>query len=138
MKIKIASSFLKIACFVAVILLFSSCSVVKYSQEINTLRSLAASDKKITKYLSSQEDNFKKLLKDYESKDLKEGLSKKTILSRYGDPVLEWNISALERGYSYKFLYRYPTRYFSSDKIYLYFDLNNKLAKIDYIPQEDL
>lgn len=97
-----------------------------------TLKRVGASQQEIERYLERQEKLFKRLAEDVKNKKLKPGTSKQKVINVYGEPVLsKCNKTSLETA----FLYRHPTKYFNSDKVYLYFDKDSKLSSWKYIPR---
>jgi len=96
--------------------------------QLSILKGLGDSQKEIERYVAAQERGFYKLSDDIKNNRIKIGLSKKEILSLYGDPVLSKKIEdnpLLKE----EFLYRLPTEYFTTNRIYLYFDIEDKLVK---------
>lgn len=89
-------------------------------------------------YLKKQEKLFYLLLNDTVNNTLKEGMPKRNILNTYGEPVLYRNIAdnADEAGVVEELLYRHPTQYFSSERVYMYFDNAGKLARWEYYPSQ--
>lgn len=82
-------------------------------------------DKSIKRDICVGAKRFDLLLKDIEAGRLKIGMDKKAVLTRYGEPVLEFP----EDNQAEKLLYRHPLKYFDSPKVYLFFDSNRKLAR---------
>ena len=113
-------------CFLVFI---SGCSVFSHYQELITLKRVGDSQGEIDRYLKKQEKLFYKLSNDIKNNNLKEGAKKQRILAVYGDPILSKTLedSPLQ---SEVLLYRHPTNYFSSQRIYLYFNPKGKLSKI--------
>ncbi|MEW6008837.1 MAG: hypothetical protein AB1629_04300 [Candidatus Omnitrophota bacterium] len=107
-------------------LLLASCS-----QNLKLLLQINNEDKVLKRDLRLEERGFSLLLHDLKQDKLKLGTLKKDIIARYGHPILEFPLqteSAVE-----KLLYRYPTKYFDSEKVYLYFDNNNELTDWDIL-----
>lgn len=95
-----------------------------------TLKRLGANQKEMGRYVSRQVKAFDNLANDLENNKVAVGISKEDFIAIYGDPVLSWevtNSSARE-----VFLYRYPTKYFTFDKAYLFFDESGKLVSWEY------
>ena len=110
------------------ILAAGGCAVAQYADEIHTLQAIDASQRDISKFIERQEKLFHLLLEDVKDGRLKSGLTKKYVINTYGNPVLSREINGgLAR--KEELLYRRPTQYFSSDKIYLYFDSSGKLMR---------
>ncbi|UCC95716.1 MAG: hypothetical protein JSW40_02935 [Candidatus Omnitrophota bacterium] len=110
-----------------VVFAISGCTIATKYNELLTLKRLANSRGEIARYLERQEELFDKLREDVENNKLQEGITKRRAISLYGDPVLSKDAPHLPQ-IAEILLYRHPTEYFSSDKIYLYFDEDAKLA----------
>lgn len=105
---------------------------VVLSDELQTLKDVGKSQVQINVYVRKQNRRFLKLLKYYKKGRLKIGISKAWIISAYGQPIL---VKSLDDNLAKEvFLYRHPTNYFKSDKIYLYFDKSDKLVRWKYKP----
>lgn len=103
------------------------CSIMRYGEQLGTLKAIGDSQADMNRYLQQQEKSFNMLLKDVKDGYLKPGASEKNIFSVYGEPVLSREVnnnSSIKK----VLLYRHPTEYFSSDKIYLYFDKDSELS----------
>lgn len=105
--------------------------LVSCSQNLKLLLQINEEDKAFQKQLKLQEKGFSLLLKDLEGNRIKVGALKKDIITRYGEPILEQ--SSQEQPETQKLLYRYPTKYFDSPKVYLYFDSNQALTGWDTV-----
>jgi uncharacterized protein YicC (UPF0701 family) len=113
----------------------SGCETVTHLDELLTLKSVSDSQKDIDKYLAEQEKGFQKLLDDLKNNRLKEGMTKKYIIATYAEPILVEQNSEDPR-IKEVLLYRHPTQYFKSDRIYLYLDKNRKLLSWQLKPAE--
>jgi len=105
---------------------------VVLSDELQALKDLGKSQAQIDSYLKRKNRRFLKLLKHYKKGVLRIGISKSRIISVYGEPVLTKSLD--DSLVKEVFLYRHPTDYFKSDKIYLYFDKLDKLVRWEYRP----
>jgi hypothetical protein len=126
--------FIKLAVLTGgVILTFEGCAFLTHRQQITALKRLGDEQQKLEGYVSQQEDLFYKLKSDIQKEGLVKGTSKTKILSHYGGPIYckrtGDNIGAQE-----SCLYRHPTRFFSSDRIYLKFDNNQNLYSWELEP----
>lgn len=98
------------------------------------LKRLSDNRAETERYLNRQEKLFYKLRNDIVNNSLNKGLSEKDFMSVYGEPIF---CESSERdGINKKrCLYRHPTDYFSSDKIYITLEKQNieswELIKID-------
>ncbi len=118
------------------LVLICGCSTVQHMDELLTLKRVADSQKQIEIYLQKQEQGFSRLYEDINTGKLKPGKLERAIISEYSDPVL---IKKPEGQTDIKeiLLYRHPTEYFSSDRIYLYIDNKGKLSYWEIKPAEN-
>ena len=118
------------------------------TQKILVLKRFASSQKEMQSYVAKQEKGFLRLTKDIQRASLRKGISKESVIKKYGEPVfcdtatpcLIGQASVLppaaEGGIAQSCLYRDPTEYFSTDKVYLYFDRQDRLHSWKYEPAE--
>ncbi|MCK5287972.1 MAG: hypothetical protein KAJ14_11835 [Candidatus Omnitrophica bacterium] len=116
--------------YVFVTLCLEGCATIKYTKQLLVLKDLADSQKEINKCLDEQEALFKKILVDIKNKKIELGTSKEDFLNSYGKPVLTRKGSNLFVGEI--LLYRYPKKYFNSEKVYFYFDRFQKLVDLEH------
>lgn len=123
----------RILFFSLFILTISGCTVLRYYNELRTLKITGAGQKEIQDDLDQQTVFFYALKQDLKHDRLSMGMLKEEIVNSYGEPILikEINGDSLAK---YRFLYRHPTQYFSGDRIYLYFDGRGKLVRWEYLP----
>ncbi|MBU0878592.1 MAG: hypothetical protein KKD55_03150 [Candidatus Omnitrophica bacterium] len=107
------------------------CTFLRYSEQLSTLKELEVSQKEIELYVEEQERFLYVLLDDIKNKRLKLSTSKENILKTYGEPVISKEVTD-DPLIKEAFLYRHPTQYFTSDKVYLYFDELGKLLSWKY------
>lgn len=100
------------------------------SESLQQLMDIDRNDKAIRRELSSGEKNFDLLLRDVERGRVLAGAEKADIIKRYGKPVLESFDEASELD---KLLYRYPTKYFAAPKVYLYFNREQRLVRLELV-----
>lgn len=91
------------------------------SQPLRTLMALGHEQEAQQKLVAQENANFKRLWNDVTRGRLKPGVTQQEILNRYGAPVLEQGRT---------FLYRRPTEYFATPKVYLDFDEKGILTGI--------
>jgi hypothetical protein len=128
MKRKPAQTLVFICCAA---MLSGGCSFIGRSQELMFLKQMADNQSEIEKYVQKQEQGFDILRSDIENNRLQKGTAKEEIVSRYGDPVYCTD-SPAATDCRQACLYRYPTRFFSSDKAYLYFDREQNLCRGEF------
>ena len=119
-----------------VIVLLCGCAKVTHLNELLTLKRVADSQKQIEIYLAKQERGFNKLNEDIKNSALAKGQLKRSIIAKYSEPVLTKEPEPESAGIKEILLYRHPTNYFKSDRIYLYFDNGNKLISWKVEPAE--
>jgi hypothetical protein len=111
---------------VSFILPLAGCSFLAHYNELMVLKRFAENRREIELYLDNQEREFYKLRADIENNRLAKGLTEQNIGSRYGDPIFCKN-AMVRDDIGQTCLYRHPTEYFSSDKVYLDFDKDARL-----------
>lgn len=112
---------------VAFIFLLQGCVYLRHSQELLFLKGFADNEKEKENYIRSQEAGFEQLKQDISDGRLKSGIPRKKIIARYFEPI---NCLPLEEIPDKNVcLYRNPTKYFFTDKIFLYFDENDTLTR---------
>jgi hypothetical protein len=116
-----------------VLLLTSGCATVAHLDELLALKQIDNDQKQMDRCIKRQDAAFARLSADVHSGKIKKGILKQRIIAEYGEPIVTTSVndgsSVVE-----VILYRHPTRYFDSDKIYLYFDASQKLVRIEYKP----
>ncbi|MEI8349656.1 MAG: hypothetical protein WCI77_05840 [Candidatus Omnitrophota bacterium] len=105
----------------------SGCATMSHMDELLTLQNAADSQNDMECYLKKQERGFNQLQQDVKSNKLQPGILKRYIIEMYYEPILskEENFEGTLRQV---LLYRHPTHYFNSERIYLYFDRANRLT----------
>jgi hypothetical protein len=126
--------FVKTICFSFFLVFLGGCTFFTHYDELMTLKRMGDNQAQITKYLDKQKALFLKLLDDAKFNRLEKGSSRKTILTRYGEPIYVRQDSETEGSEVY--VYRHPTEYFSSDLVNLYFNKNKKLTKWQILSAE--
>ncbi|MFH1772432.1 MAG: hypothetical protein ABH872_06410 [Candidatus Omnitrophota bacterium] len=117
-------------------LLMGGCALKHYSQELSTLKGIGINQKQIQNYIDRQKKLFANLVNDTLGNQLEKGTAKEVFLDKYGDPVLVKNLG-VKSEFKEKLLYRDPVNYFSSDKVYIYFDKDANLVYWEYMPHSD-
>lgn len=120
--------FLLISCLI--LLTIPGCFFLPES--LKTLKSVGDSQKEIEAYLAQQAELFDKLLFDLNNDVLGPGISKRKFIRIYGEPILSKEVTEPLKGV--RLLYRHPTEYFQSDRVYFYFDQEEKLVRWEYKP----
>ena len=118
--------------FICVLMiLFSGCTKLAHLQELLILKAVSDNRELQRKYVEAQDKNFEKLLAAFKSNRIQQFTTKKQFLKEFGEPI--FSREAMKDGQTYEqWLYRYPVKYFDSEKIYLYFDDQGKLSFFEY------
>lgn len=106
--------------------LITGCTYLKKRPQIKTLQELNSNQKYIKEYVQQQKSLFSKLIADIKEQKLKEGTPQKQIIATYGEPVISGKTD--NRDLEEFILYRSPVQFYSTKKVYLYFDNNDKLS----------
>lgn len=120
----------------SILLLFivslGGCTYITHYKQLMLLKRLGENQREIEEYLDTQEKLFYKLRDDVLNNRLTKALPNKKILSVYGEPIFCRSLESEDKIKETCF-YRHPTHYFSSDKIYLNFDINQRLDSWELI-----
>ncbi len=115
---------------ISYLILFAMSGCFFLPESLKTLKSVGDSQEEIEAYLEQQAEFFDKLLFDLKSDALEPGISKGKFIRIYGEPVLSKKVTGPLKGA--RLLYRHPTEYFKSDRVYFYFDEKEKLVRWEY------
>ncbi|MBP7216856.1 MAG: hypothetical protein KBA46_06195 [Candidatus Omnitrophica bacterium] len=114
------------------IVLAGGCALVQHYDEIMVLKHYGDNQREIEMLLTQQTNQFYKLREAIQGNALRKGTSKAQILAAYGEPIVcRKSKEGQEPGEVC--LYRHPTEYFSSDKIFLAFDEQARLRSWELI-----
>ncbi|MBN2483234.1 MAG: hypothetical protein JXD21_03400 [Candidatus Omnitrophica bacterium] len=114
------------------IFLLSGCSLIKNKGPLLTLKSIGDSQRQIGKYIEKQKGLFTLLVDDIKNDELPKNLTEAQITSRYGAPVVVTELDRTKR----RLLYRYPKKYYTSDRVYFYID-DGIMTRWEYIPYKN-
>lgn len=117
--------------FVSLFLL-SGCAKIKHLGPLLVLKDLSEEQEQLNEYVDAQDKKFELLIEEAKSGTLGQYLDKKRILEIFGEPILKKEAGA-NNPETECWLYRYATRYFGSEKVYLYFNKEEKLVLWKYI-----
>jgi hypothetical protein len=119
--------------FVMFLLCCWGCSVLKHKDQLLTLRAYSRNKDEQAAWVADYNQRFEQLLLKVKAGEIASGQPQSWFLQEFGDPVLR--MSLMQPGVlKEKWLYRYATRYFDSPKVYLSFDGEGQLQKLEYIP----
>jgi len=125
----------RIAGLIITALLFASlggCALVVHKDKLMLLKRLGENQQEIQEYGDAQEEMFYRLKDDIQNNRVREGLLKEEVSTLYGEPIFCRSLERPDR-FQERCLYRHPTRYSSTDKIYLTFDSARKLESWELI-----
>ena len=115
-----------------IVWLAGGCALLSNPGGVLALKRYSDNQDQIQRYVDKQEKLFNKLLSNLKDEQLNTGMSKKQFIRTYGEPVLSWQADGPDKGEV--LLYRYPTKYFNTDRVYAYFGESNKLTRWEYKP----
>ena len=121
----------KITCWLSLfcffIILLAGCTGLTHVRELMVLERIGENQAEIKEYLDEQERLFYKLRQDIENNQLSQGMPLPEVLSMYGEPIFQ-SFPEEQGKIKRTYFYRHPTQYFSSDRIYLNFDDEQRLC----------
>lgn len=102
-------------------------AINSYADGLSTLSKVSSSMGKMQKVLDNETKTYKSVLRGIKRGRIKEGQSQDEVSKRYGEPVIVIPENNME-----KWVYK-PAHasYFDNIKVYLFFDPDKKLAKIE-------
>lgn len=114
------------------LLIFAGCAKLAHIDELLTLQDLSIEQDRQVKFVEDQDKSFELLLKAAENNSFEQYSNQNDFLGNFGPPV--YTVDVNENGQQLKkWVYRYSTKAFDSQKIYLYFDDTGRLAKWNHI-----
>ncbi len=119
--------------FLLSVLAFSGCAKIAHMDELLRLKGYSQEKDRQGILVEKQNKSFELLLAAAKSGALKQYPDDKSIWTKFGRPVLEKKVTIDGARYNV-WLYRYSTKFFGSDKVYLYFNLQGYLQIYDFSP----
>lgn len=117
------------------ITLFSSCAKLKHLDQLLTLNDMAKEAERMDQYVEKRDQQFRELLEVVKSGDIKDYSTQKSILRKFGEPILDRNVE--HNGKTVQmYMYRYQMEKFGAEKIYLYFDDKKLIEWEHYVPEK--
>ncbi len=98
---------------------------------LKTMIKLDKEQKAQHKYVAMQSRKVQSLIKNIKNNKLKLGLTRKRVISIYGQPILAKEVLGYNR-----LLYRDALDFNPAEKAYLYFDQDDKLANFELVIRE--
>jgi len=122
----------RILILLSILPVLAGCAKLTHLPQLLTLK--AYSDNKDLQHedVLEHDTNFKKLLEAVADDSLSQYPDKKSILKEFDEPILKQrlvrNNTVVDR-----WLYRYATQYFDSEKVYIYFNKQGKLLDFKHV-----
>ncbi|MCF7870941.1 MAG: hypothetical protein K9L77_02710 [Candidatus Omnitrophica bacterium] len=121
--------------FIVSTTILGGCAFFSKLPQLLTLKRVSSSQKQMERCVEKKKKYLKKLKKDIDENKLEKGITYRRFIKLYGEPVLEKDSG--KKNIKKVLLYRHPTEYFNTDKVYIYFDLSDKLVSWEYQKQEE-
>ena len=118
------------------VIFLQGCVYLMHYNDLKKLKALADSQKEMGDELNKQEELFSALRADLQENKITQGLLYQQVVSIYGEPIFCQPAKSQDRFIS-SCLYRHPSKYFSSDLIYLNFDSDQKLSSWEIIKENE-
>lgn len=115
------------------IVFFCGCAKLTHMQELLRLKEYSDEKTRQKDFVQEQDQNFEKLLSIVRDDGMGRYADQNAILKDFGGPVIRKDIVKDQKPIEV-WLYRYTTKFFGSDKVYLYFDTTGRLDSYDYCP----
>ena len=113
-------------------MLFSGCAAATHVEELLTLKEVSDGQKNMQIYVDAQDKNFEKMLGVINTISFDQYTDQAKIISEFGEPVIKKEGERKDKVVDI-WVYRYATQFFSSPKIYLYFDESGKLLDSELV-----
>ena len=115
-----------------VIIFCCGCAKLRHFKQLLTLKSFAKEQGQLDQYVEERDKKFEELVKVYKTNSLNQFADKGSILDKFGEPIMIKDTIRNDQKLELWF-YRYEMKFFDSEKIYLYFDQEDKLVDWEYI-----
>ena len=118
------------------LIFLNGCAKIAHLQELLTMKALSDNQDAQSKDVKKQDEKFKKLLEVVNNNQMSQYPNKKSFLKAFGEPIffkeIEKDGQKLEQ-----WLYRYSTKLFDSERMYIYFDREGKLVSWRHVKPEE-
>ncbi|MCB9772458.1 MAG: hypothetical protein H6754_07910 [Candidatus Omnitrophica bacterium] len=111
----------------------TGCAKVAHMQELLRLKGYSEEKDRQELLVENQNKRFERLLAAVKSNQLENFPDQRSIWMSFGEPVFEKKITLAQTPYTV-WMYRYSTKFFGSEKVYLYFDEKRNLSSFDFSP----
>ncbi|MBF0385493.1 MAG: hypothetical protein HQL27_06435 [Candidatus Omnitrophica bacterium] len=119
---------LKIISAFTALFLICGCATIQHLDELLTLKEYSESQEATQKYVADQDAKFKDLLEAVNNGTVEQYKTRKTFRIAFGDSVFDKKVQRNNEEVT-ESLYRYSTKYFDSDNVYVYFDKKGMLLE---------
>jgi hypothetical protein len=116
--------------------LAAGCAKVSHLDQLLTLKDLADEQTKLNQYTEERDRSFDRMLKEVKAGTLAQYANKRKVLRTFGEPIFAREIVEGDQTLE-TWLYRYATKYFGAEKVYLYFDPEGNLVRSEYQEGKD-
>ena len=120
---------------IALIPVVSGCAQLSHLDQLLTLKAISDNRSLQHKFVEDQDKKFTALLAAIKDNSIQKYPDKKRFVKRFGVPIMT-QASVCEGKPAELWLYRYAVKYFSSEKVYLYFDAQDKVLAWELIEPE--
>jgi hypothetical protein len=111
----------------------TGCAKISHMQELLTLKAYSEDQARKDNYVEKRDTQFKNLIMTARDKGMEGYENQKQILYDFGEPVFKEPIN--REGVVYeRWMYREQVKFVGSEKVYLNFDQQGKLANWEYVP----
>jgi len=116
--------------------ILSGCAKISHLDQLLTLKGLADEQVQMGKQIDEQDQKFEMMLSEMKEGTIDQYLNKRKIVREFGEPIY---IKIVKRDDQQMeiWLYRYATKFFGSEKIYLTFDSDDNLVKSEYMERSN-
>jgi len=126
----------KVIILILISFILTGCRTLEHLDELLTLKDYSESKDATDSYVKNQDAKFEELLKAVNDGTIDKYKTKKTFKIAFGEAVFEREIEKDGKALN-ECLYRYSTKYFESDKVYVYFDEKGMLIEWKLVKKEE-
>lgn len=128
----LAFYFLPFACC-----LLSGCAKLEYMEQALTLKAYADNKTQQRDYVEERDKVFDSLLAAIKDGTIDDYQHQDQIVADFGEPLIKKPMSYKDNDVE-RWLYRYQTKAFTSDKVYFIFDQQGALVEWSLVPASDV
>jgi len=109
------------------LILLPGCVLVRTYRGLMLFKRFRDNQREIARFVAVKEASFGALLNDISQGKLERGMLEDEVISLYGEPLMRTPVVNAGQETTVLF-YRHPTRFFTSDKVYLLFDEHGRFV----------